>query len=180
MSAARRKPAPETFDAYVARIASYVEGREALAVLRATPARLAKAVAGVSRRRLDARAGGRWSAGEVLAHLSEIELLWGYRIRLILERDGVEIAGMDQEAWARNSGYDRMDPRESLNTFRALRRANLRLLEGLTPRQRRRHGKHSQFGRLTIDRISRLVAGHDVNHTRQIEERLGRKPRAAR
>jgi hypothetical protein len=166
--------APETFEAYTARILSYGEGRDLRRILRRTPAALQKRISGVPRRVLATPpAPNKWSVAQILAHLSEVEMLWGYRIRMILERDGSEVAGMDQDAWARNSRYDRIDPRRSLETFRSIRRANLELLDSLSPRQLRRHGIHSQFGKLTIARIRSLMAGHDVNHCRQVEAILG-------
>ena len=173
----------ESFEAYVERISGYVAGRSPFGVLRATPRGLARRIFGASRRKLAAPPSpGKWSVGQILAHLSEMELLWGYRIRLILEQQGVAVAGMDPDAWARNSDYARLDPQRSLETFRALRRANLKLLESLSPRALRRYGLHAQFGRLTIAWIATLLAGHDLNHTRQIEAilRRGRNNRGKR
>jgi uncharacterized damage-inducible protein DinB len=165
---------PETFDEYTARILSYLKGRDARRILRSTPRSLVKRMSGVSRRKLSTPpARGKWSVAKILAHLSEMEMLWGYRIRMILEQDGVEIVGMDQNAWARNSRYERIDPKRSLETFRAIRGANLELLDKLSPRELKRHGIHSQFGRLTISKIVSLLAGHDVNHSRQIAAILG-------
>jgi hypothetical protein len=167
---------PETFEQYVARIGSYVAGQDPMAILRKTPKTLSRAVARATRRRLTARpAPDKWSAGEILAHLSELEMLWGCRIRLILGQTGVPIVGMDQEVWSKNSDYRKIDPRRALETFAAIRRANVDLLGRLTPPQREAWGGHSQFGRLTISRIVQLLAGHDLNHLRQVEERLSAK-----
>lgn len=161
---------PESYEEYTARIASYVKGQDPMRMLRAAPGKLERTVAGVPRGRLTRPpAPGKWSVGEILAHLSEIELLWGYRIRTMLEREDPEIVGMDQEVWARVGRYAKRDPRASLGLYTALRRSHVALLDGLSAKDRARGGRHSQFGRLTIDGIIRLLAGHDVNHTRQIE-----------
>ncbi len=171
----------ETFEQYVARIDGYVGDRDPLAMLRAAPGALARCVAGVPRRRLTARpAPGKWSVGEILAHLSEIEMLWGYRIRTMLERDAPEIVGMDQEVWARAGRYARRDPKKSLAAFTALRNVLVELLSGLSPRTLERWGRHTQFGRLTILGIARLLAGHDVNHRGQIAAILNGKARRAK
>lgn len=170
----------ETFDEYTARIFSYVGKRNPLRMLRAAPRALARRVRGVPRRRLMARpAPEKWSVGEILAHLSEIELLWGYRLRTLLERDEPEIVGMDQEVWARVGRYDRRDPRESLALYTALRRSHVALLAALPPKALARRGRHSQFGRLSIAGIARLLAGHDVNHVRQIDAILRKRRRRA-
>ena len=170
----------ETFEDYTARIFSYVGKRDPLRMLRATPAALARRIAGVPARRLTARpAPGKWSVGEILAHLSEIELLWGYRVRTMLERDEPEIVGMDQEVRARVGRYEKRNPRESLALFTALRRSHLALLSVLPRKTLQRRARHSQFGVLTIFDIMRLLAGHDVNHTRQIDAILRKKRRRA-
>ena len=87
----------------------------------------------------------------------------------MLERDDPEVVGMDQEAWARVGRYERRDPADSLALYTTLRRIHVALLSELTPRELRRGGRHSQFGNLTIGRIVRLLAGHDVNHAGQID-----------
>jgi hypothetical protein len=172
---------PESFDDYTARIESYVGNRDPMRMLRAAPRRLERAVEGVTGGRLTRRpAPGKWSAGEILAHLSEIELLWGYRLRTMLEREDPEVVGMDQDVWARVGRYGKRDPRASLALYTALRRSHVALLSGLSAKDRARAGRHSQFGRLTIDRIVRLLAGHDVNHARQIEAILAKPGRRAR
>jgi uncharacterized damage-inducible protein DinB len=160
----------ESFEDYVGRIEGYVKGRDPMRILRETPRRLARRVTGASRRSLTTPpAPGKWSVGQILAHLSEIELLWGYRVRTMLERDDPEVVGMDQEVWARVGRYERRDPAQSLALYTALRKSHLDLLSALTPRELGRGGRHSQFGNLTIRRIVQLLAGHDVNHGRQID-----------
>lgn len=168
----------ETFAEYVARIEGEVEGRDRLRVLRATPGSLGRKIRGVARARL-ARPPekGKWSAGEILAHLCDTELLWAFRIRKILEDDEPVLQGMDEARWATILGYRRFHPAESLELFRALRKRNLSILLSLTPRELRRTGLHTQFGKLSIDRIKTLMAGHDINHSRQIDRTLTRKAR---
>jgi hypothetical protein len=165
--------APETFDQYTRRILSYADGGDPRAILRRTPARLSRRVRSATRRRLALRpAPGKWSVGEILSHLSEVEMLWGYRLRAVYERSGIPLVGMDQEAWARNSRYRRIDPRRALETFVALRRANVDFIDGIPRKAMTRWGAHSQFGRLTLGKMIALMAGHDLNHARQVEERL--------
>src|SRR5262249_31061938 len=157
----------ETFEQYTARILGYAKGKDPRRVLESTPRRLHKRISRAPKRRLTARpAPGKWSVAQILGHLSETEMLWGYRIRMILEKNGVALLGMDQDTWAKNSRYERLDPRRALDTFRAIRAANLDLLGILSPRQWNRYGLHSQFGRLKISRIAALMTGHDINHSR--------------
>ena len=166
----------ETFEEYTGRIRGYVKGRDPRRVLRSTPARLQKRLSGVpGRRLLRPPAKGKWSVAQILAHLAEMEMLWGYRIRTILAQNGAPILGMDQDAWARAGRYEKADPGRSLAAFRAVREANLDLARRLPKAALARYGKHSQFGRLTIADIFTFLAGHDVNHSLQIVAILGRR-----
>jgi len=59
--------------------------------------------------------------------------------------------------------------------FAALRRWNLALFSRVGPSGLRRAGEHGWFGRLTIGKIARMLAGHDRNHLGRIREILARR-----
>ena len=165
----------ETPQQYTKRILGHVAGKQPLKVQAATPGKLARLVKGVSRKRLAERpAPGKWSVAEILAHLSETELVGGYRIRMILGANGTPIQAFDQDDWAEAGGYARRNPAESLALFCTLRKANLRLLASLSPKQWKQYGMHAERGRETVEKITRMFAGHDLNHLGQIERILGR------
>ncbi len=168
----------ETFRQYKKRILSYTGGRRPLPMLRAAPGRLESLLRGRSRTQL-ARgpAPGKWSVAEILAHLSESELVLGWRFRMMLSQSGAPIQAFDQELWAKGGRYARREVRHSLALYRAVREANVRLLESLSAKQWKRYGMHSERGRETIAETALLLAGHDVNHRRQIENILKSKPR---
>jgi hypothetical protein len=50
-----------------------------------------------------------------------------------------------------------------------LRRANLRLVDGASPAELQRVGVHVERGEESLERLSRLYAGHDLLHLRQID-----------
>jgi hypothetical protein len=56
-----------------------------------------------------------------------------------------------------------------------VREANLALLKSLAPEQWKHHGMHAERGVETIEHIVRMIAGHDINHTRQVEQLVGAK-----
>jgi hypothetical protein len=167
----------ETVTEYVARILSFSEGLDPLAVLRETPHRLQAL--------LDSKpaeawrwkpAPDRWSAGEVLAHLADAEVVSGWRVRSVLARDGVPLQPFDQDEWARAFKYGDVEPREALATFRAVRESLLSLLVRVDPVRLEHHGMHAERGRETIAHLLRLYAGHDRNHLTQIERLLAGEP----
>ena len=166
----------ETVQQYIRRIRGYVGGKDPLRVQQATPGRIRKLVRRVPARKLKRRpAPGKWSIAEILAHLSETELVGGYRIRTILGKPGAPIQAFDQDVWAKVGRYRELDARQSLEMFCVLRERNLTLLRSLKPRQWKQYGMHQERGKESVARITEMFAGHDLNHLKQIERLAGGK-----
>jgi hypothetical protein len=160
----------ETAAAYTARILGYLGDRDAIATMEGTPAALAGLVANADDARLARKpAPGKWSVREIIAHLADAELVMGYRLRRVLDENGVTIDAYDQARWAAAGRYEQVPLANSLSRIQAERAANVRLLRGLRPEQMAQYGMHSERGKETITHMSRMWAGHDLNHRRQIE-----------
>jgi hypothetical protein len=165
----------ETPQQYTQRIVGYMEGKQPLATQAATAKRLERLIKGIPTAKLRRRpAADKWSVGEILAHLAEAEIVGGFRMRLILGSPGTPIVAFDQDAWVAAGHYAKRDPRKSLETFRAVRDANLSLLKSLTPEQWKHYGMHSERGQESIEHIVLMFAGHDLNHLKQIEAILAK------
>ncbi len=104
----------------------------------------------------------------MVLHLAESEVVFAWRVRLVLAHDQPPITGYDQDRWAERLGYDNADAMEALQTFSVLRRSNLRLLERASPEERARFGVHSERGNESIAHMMKLYAGHDRLHLAQI------------
>ncbi|HEY7856098.1 MAG TPA: DinB family protein [Terriglobales bacterium] len=149
--------------------------RPVMKMLAETPRRIAKLVGASSPARLKRRpAPGKWSVGEILAHLADDELVIGYRLRMIAGQPGAALQGFDQDAWAKQMNYAARRPKASLSDYLALRAINVDLLKGLKPGQWKNVGLHSERGPESISVIAQLAAGHDVLHLRQIESILAK------
>lgn len=163
----------ETPQQYTQRIVGNVGDQEPLKVQAATPKKLERLVDGASASKLRKRpAPGKWSVAEILAHLADVEIVVGWRVRLILGAPGIAIQAFDQDSWVAALHYDKRNPRESLAQLRALREANLALYKSLSPEQWKHYGMHSERGQESVEHILRMMAGHDLNHLRQIEQIL--------
>jgi hypothetical protein len=139
-------------------------------VLRATPAALERAIAGLPESTLRRpERPGKWSIVQVLQHLADGEVVWAWRMRLILAQDRPALTGYDQDRWAERLGYDAADPHDALEQFRVVRKGNLRLLERAAPEDLRRVGVHVERGEESLEHLQRLFAGHDLLHLRQID-----------
>ena len=125
--------ANETPEQYKTRILGLMEGKDAVAVQRETAAKLAKLVEGASREQLAKRpAPDKWSVSEILVHLAEAEVSCFWRYRQMIEHNGASIIPFDQDLWYKLGDYPSRDPQESLQLFRLLRDANLRMFDRLT------------------------------------------------
>jgi hypothetical protein len=163
----------ETGQEYKRRIFSYLAENDPLKIQSATPKKLERLVSRAPGSKLRKQpAPGKWSVAEILAHMADTELVFGYRIRTILGAPGTPIQAFDQDKWAQAMSYGKSDPRKSLGRFAAFRKANLDLLKSLSPAQWKNHGMHVERGEESIETIARLCAGHDINHLRQIEKIL--------
>lgn len=166
----------ETPQQYTARILSYQQGKKPLAVLTATPGKIEKLIKKTTKAQLRKRPQpDKWSVGEILAHLADTELVFGFRMRKILEASGTPIQPFDQNVWADYSKYAKHDPQDSFTTFKILREYNLRLLKIIPASMMEQYGMHAERGKETIVRVTEMYAGHDINHFMQIEAILKRK-----
>ncbi|MBZ5659830.1 MAG: DinB family protein [Acidobacteriia bacterium] len=166
----------ETVQEYIKRIETQLGGQDPMKVQTATPKKIERLIKGVPASKLrKPPAPGKWSVGEILAHLADCEIVTGWRVRQILGAPGTPIQPFDQDAWAAAGHYAKRDPRKSFELFAALRAGNLALLKSLSPEQWKQHGMHAERGVETVERILQMMAGHDINHTKQIEKIVSAK-----
>jgi tRNA-binding protein len=160
----------ETFEEYTARMLALAAGAEPLDVLSSTSASLGRLLAGRSTTELQSPPSpGRWSVAEIVSHLADSELVFAYRLRLILAAPGTPIQAFNQDAWVSAQQAASTDAFDSLSLFDAVRAGNLRLLRRLTTEERHRYGVHEERGRESIAHTMALYTGHDRNHLSQIE-----------
>jgi DinB superfamily len=110
-------------------------------------------------------APGEWSALQVVGHLLDVDIVYGFRWRLALTGDNPTYPGYDEKGFARLA---RPAPARLLDALDGLRQANLALLRSLDEADLRRTAVHGEQGtedvRLMIDK----VGGHDLAHLDQL------------
>lgn len=144
--------------------------RDPLEVMRAHVPWLKKAIKGLSDEQLRQRETPRkWSILEVLGHLADTELVYRYRLRMIVAEPGCRIVGYDQDAWAKRLRYNEQDPALVMKEIEAMRVATLRWLESLSESELDRAGEHDERGEESARHVMKMVAGHDLVHRQQIE-----------
>jgi hypothetical protein len=113
-------------------------------------------------------APGKWTIREIMRHLFDTEVVAAVRLRQMIAEDKPTLAVFDQELWAKELGYDKCDPFESLAQFRSLRESNASMIARLPPQALNREGIHAERGTQTVrDWIERFTA-HVDSHASQI------------
>ncbi|HZP05164.1 MAG TPA: DinB family protein [Terracidiphilus sp.] len=146
---------------------SFLDGRPVETILASTPGALAEALAAIGDDNLSTPpAPAKWSAAEIICHLADCELVFGFRLRQTLAEDKPTLQPFDQEKWA--ATYRGVSAGHALEVFSALRGWNLRLLEDVLPAAANRPTFHPERGVMTFQTIVETMAGHDLNHLGQL------------
>ncbi len=171
----------ETPQQYTDRILGYQQGQDPLSIMTSTSKRLVRLLKGKSRAAMNKRpAPDKWSIGQILAHLADAEIVFSWRIRLTLGANGTLVQAYDQDVWAAYSNYPKHDPMLSLDAYRIQRERNIQLLKLIPKDMWENFGMHEERGRESVTRLMEMMAGHDINHVRQVEEivkAIEKKPR---
>jgi hypothetical protein len=112
---------------------------------------------------------GEWSVAELLAHLWDSELVYGFRARAILTQDRPALAAYDQEAWAT---LPRAPFPQLLAGLVALRTGNLALIGGTPADLAERVGLHQERGETSFQVLTHEIAGHARAHLLQLEQTI--------
>lgn len=148
-----------------------LEGRDPVEVLRATPARLNKIFSALAPEEIEHKPSEhKWSLREILCHLADCELAFGWRFRQVYGSENPTLQPFDQDNWARaytGLGYTTEAARA---TWTPLRRWNLALIEGLSGSDRQRAATHPELGSVTLWNLVEITAGHDLHHLALLEK----------
>ncbi len=137
-----------------------------------SPKEIAAAVSGLTEQILRYKPSPeKWCVLEVLGHLADVEIIYGYRLRQMLADTKPVIAPIDQGAWARNLNYMDCRPSELVAFYGLGRHHNLRLLRSLKPSDLSKSAFHPEIqGEVTVGDLVERMAGHGASHLQQIEK----------
>ena len=148
--------------------ASFLGDRDALEVITGTPTRLESLANLLGRERVEfSPAPGKWSAREIFCHLADCELVFAFRLRQTLAEDHHVIQPFDQDKWGRH--YAGHDAHAALAVFSAVRNWNLQLINQAGSTALSKKNTHPERGEGSFGEIIATMAGHDLNHIKQVE-----------
>lgn len=105
----------------------------------------------------------KWSVREVVGHLIDVERTMTFRAMSMARVDGVDLPGMDPDAWAEHSNADRRPLDDLASEWGALRRATVHFFATLGPDAGARRGKASGL-EFAVRAFPWIIAGHELWH----------------
>ena len=146
----------------------FLAGKPPIDVISKTPATLQSLVAKADAAKLTRPpAPGMWSVREILCHLADCELVFGFRLRQTAAEDDPVIQPFDQDHWA--TTYTKQSADEALRAFSTFRAWNLAFVRAAGPAALQRKTTHPERGPMTFQTILETMGGHDINHLGQVE-----------
>jgi len=146
----------------------FLDGRALDTILAATPVEIGKLILAIGpEKENEPWAPGKWGAAQIVAHLADCELVFGFRLRQTLAEDSPVIQPFDQDKWAKT--YLGVPAKQALEVFSALRGWNLRLIGIALPDAADRPMTHPERGTMTFLNVVETMAGHDLNHLGQLK-----------
>ncbi len=148
--------------------APFLDGRSLEAILSATSHEIANKLQMIgAEKSSEPPAPGKWSPAEIVCHLADCEIAFGFRLRQTLAEDHHVLQPFDQEKWA--APYPGIAAKDALAAFTASRTWNLRLIAKMLPVSASKPVTHPERGSMTFQTIVETMAGHDLNHLAQLK-----------
>ncbi|HXZ31901.1 MAG TPA: DinB family protein [Terriglobales bacterium] len=150
--------------------ASFLGTRDPLQVAAETPGRLSDLAKKLGSSGMErSYAAGKWPARAILCHLADCEVVFAFRFRQALAEPRHVIQPFDQDAWARVYSSPDLSGVAAIDAFSAVRHWNLALLKDLPPAVLSKPVTHPERGSMTFKVLLETMAGHDLNHLRQLD-----------
>lgn len=169
MSALTRPEAGEHAE-YYARYVAMVPDGDILEILREQLGETLAMLQGLTEEQERHRyAEGKWSLRESVGHLVDTERLFAFRALAMARADGVDLPGMDQDAWVAGSNADDRTLDALCAEWAALRRANIHMFAWMDEETGRRKGRASGYD-FTVRSFPWIMAGHELWHRKIFAE----------
>ena|SRR5690348_1651234 len=161
----------ETVEQYIARISGLAGTSDPMTIIESTSAKIAETVKNLTDEQTRYKPSPeKWSIRQIVAHLVDSEMQLNSRVRWAAAESGKAIVAYDQDKWAATSRYQEVPVGQSLETFTVARKWMLQFLRQLTPAEREGYIMHEERGKETLSHLLKMIAGHDLNHLKQIGE----------
>lgn len=112
----------------------------------------------------------KWTAREVVGHLSDCERILSCRALRIARGDMTTLPGFDENAYVPAADFEKRTMKSVLDELVAVRSATVALVESLSNDIAARSGNVGS-GTMTVRALLYLIAGHETHHRTLLRER---------
>jgi hypothetical protein len=120
-------------------------------------------------------AAGKWTAREVLAHLSDSELVFLARLRFMLAEENPVVTPWNADRWASKFSYRKGDLAELRDTYALMRKTLIGLLKKTDAADLARPGRHPEYADYSVGFMAEYMLKHNEHHLEQLDAiRAGR------
>ncbi|KEY20268.1 DinB family protein [Kaistella antarctica] len=117
-----------------------------------------------------AYAEGKWSLKMLLQHLIDAERIFVYRALRFSRNDQTELAGWDEEDYAKNYFLEEISLKSLIQEFDFLRKSTIYFFENFSRSVLPKTGIANN-NEISVETIGKLIVGHNIHHLNIIKER---------
>ncbi len=115
-------------------------------------------------------APGKWTIKELLQHIIDTERIMSYRALRFSRKDGLDVAGYDENWYTAHSNGNDRDLVTLLEEFTHLRKSIIAMLSGFTQEMMLCSGS-IDGQKISVGSLAFIIVGHQLHHLRIIKER---------
>jgi hypothetical protein len=165
------RPEPGEYAAYYDKYISLFPGTDVTGALEAQRVQTMQLFAGRSERDGNFRyAPEKWTAKEVLGHITDSERIFTYRALRIARADQTPLSGFEQDDYVRSGGFNERPLANLVEEFANVRSATLSLFRSFGAEAWSRRGTANK-NEVTVRALAFITAGHELHHRHILEER---------
>lgn len=112
----------------------------------------------------------KWTIKEMWQHVIDVERVQAYRAMRYARNDQTVLHGFNENAYAQESKANQRDWDDILEEYSAVRRCSVLLFNTFDEEMMMRRGTAGR-SQLTVRAVGYLILGHELHHTKIIEER---------
>jgi hypothetical protein len=116
----------------------------------------------------------KWTLREIMVHVAQWEMIFGYRLTCGVSTPDFAIQPADQDRIMHRTGG--IDGPTAFAAFEGTRRMNVGLIQGFSPADREITILHPEYGPVSANDLIVQMAGHAIHHLKQIRSTICPKP----
>lgn len=111
---------------------------------------------------------GKWTIKEVIGHIIDTERILGYRAMRFARKDKTVLAGFDENAFVKNSNFNKRTLYELGHEFAIVREANIAMFKNFDEEELNQFGNANGID-VSVNAIIFMIAGHAAHHVNVIK-----------